>query len=70
VLAALAPLGASRESGAEAGVILGRIVDHLLAGLDDLVAGFGMRATGAHRSLEEMKSRKGTSPREAAHIVT
>jgi hypothetical protein len=52
VLAALAPLGASRESGAEAGVILGRIVDHLLAGLDDLVAVFGMRATGAHRSLD------------------
>jgi len=49
VLAAFAPLGASREADAEAGVILGRVVDHLLAGFNNLVAGFGVRATGAHR---------------------
>jgi hypothetical protein len=63
VLAVLAPLHASRESGAEAGVILGRVVDHLLAGFDDLMAGFGMRATGAHRSLgrDEIAERDGAT---------
>ena len=58
VMAVFATLGGAGEGNAEAGVVLGWIVDHLLAGLDDVVTSFGMRATGAHRSLRAMKTRK------------
>ena len=48
MLAALALLSLAGEAAAQAGVILGRIVDHLLTYRDCLVFGLRVRATSAH----------------------
>lgn len=58
MLATVALLGAAVEPGAEARIVLGGVMDHLLAGFHGLVTCFGMWATGAHRSLKSIRPRK------------